>query len=385
LFAVLFLLVWGAGFGAGGVLALRAAYRSFRLATAAVATTCRVQGASVETDNDEDGTEYHARLRYTFNVDGNLLDGSAVIGGHHDGEAEAQAIASRYPPGTDVPCWFDPRDATNTSVEHDESLVEALVKGALGVVFVALPILILSWQFGLLRRWREFRTAKRRTSDDAFEALPLPAARRAAGQTLPIALVSDSGADGGVALLVSALLWNGVSFPFFVFSLVAGQPLAAAFLLIFVLVGAYLAWLAAKPYTRCLRKVPIVELEREPIAPGERIRVMLRQPGPVILTGIQVDYVCQERVTYTVGTDFRTETRVLHEKSLLTDSYVQVTAQEPWCPTFEIAVPEDLPGSFEAPHNFIEHQLRIRASIQKSPDLDETYTLLVLPALEVRS
>jgi len=109
---------------------------------------------------------------------------------------------------------------------------------------------------------------------------------------------------------------------------------------------------------------------------------MVRQHGPVHLDLFRLDYVCSERATYTVGSDTRVETRTLCEQELLLESGVQVSAAEPWCRPFELTVPAHLPGSFHTDHNRIEHQLRVRSRIPRRLDVDETFTLLVLPALE---
>lgn len=407
---IAFLLLWSCLFAGGGLFLVRLGYRTLRLATAAEAAVCRVESAAVDVASDEDGTRYSAEIAFTVPAAAGARRATAKVGGAQGSRAAAQEIVARYPVGHQIPCWYDPWDPANATLERDESRLEGLFVGAVGLGFVALPLLLVAWHLGLLARWSEAAAAARRarrraaeassgrdlfvgyerreveppppTSYGSLDALPLPPRPRIAGQRLPVGIESDTETTGNWPIMLFALLWNALVVPSFLALLVTGQLCGVAFLSIFVAVGAYLAWLALKPYTRRLRRVPTLELEREPLALGQPCRGIVRQPGPVHLDLFRLDYVCSERATYTVGTDTRVETRTLCEQDLLLESGVQVSAAEPWCRPFELTVPAHLPGSFHAGHNRIEHQLRVRARIPRRLDVDETFTLLVLPALE---
>ncbi|MBN2191278.1 MAG: DUF3592 domain-containing protein [Polyangiaceae bacterium] len=405
-----FLLLWSCAFAGGGLFLVRLGYRSLRLATAAEAAVCRVESAVVDVVSDEDGTRYSAEIAFTVPAAAGARRATAKISGAQGSRAAAQAIVARYPVGHQSPCWYDPWDPANATLERDPSRLEGILLGAVGLGFVALPLLLVAWHLGLLERSREAAAAAQRARRRAAEAgsgrdlfvgyerrelepplpasygsldgLPLPPRPRIAGQTLPVGIESDTETTGNWPIMLFALLWNAMVVPSFVALLVTGQFCGVAFLTLFLAVGACLAWLALKPYTRRLRRVPTLELEREPLAPGQPCRGIVRQPGPIHLDLFRLDYVCSERATYSEGTDTRVETRTLCEQELLLDSGVQVSATEPWCRPFELTVPAHLPGSFHAAHNRIEHQLRVSARIPRRLDIDETFTLLVLLALE---
>lgn len=212
--------------------------------------------------------------------------------------------------------------------------------------------------------------------------LPLPKVRRKPGRKLPVAIDSDIDPKGcSLPELAFLVAWNGLTGIFVVKALLEGEFLVLLFLTLFVAVGVGLTWTTMKPYTRRLRRVPVVELEQESLNVGAQYKVMIGQPGPLAPIVYQVDYICRETVTYTVGTNNRTESLVLHEVQLLFDSFNQVSNGEPRWFTLKLEIPAHLPGSFESAHNRIEHFIQIHGNIPMFPDLNETFTLIVLPAL----
>lgn len=233
----------------------------------------------------------------------------------------------------------------------------------------------------------DYRTAGRRERSAAEvyapilsdRSQPLPAVKTSRGTTLPVRLgLAPSRAAFMIAFCV---FWNGISVPFFVGSIVAKAWPVAAFLSIFVIAGIAMVYGTAHKLLARM-KVPRVEVSEEPVFLGDVLRVRVDQRGPATIARLQVDLLCRERVSYTVGTDTRTEEHdAFHVELLCADERRRLGFGESWTHDLETTIPPSAPHSFASANNAIAWLVRVRADIAGWPDYDETYELRVLPRI----
>lgn len=405
-FMILFFAVWGCGFLAGGVFAMVTAYQDYRLATAAVEGVCTVTGISITESTDDDGNvSYSPSIDYSLEVDNKPFT-DVDSPGHYDGSrASAQAAADQHSVGQRLPCWYDPANPENSALSDDQTAGGAIAMALFGLLFMAIPIGV--WARGL-RNWgkskellerryllpsQPHRATRQRIAGGyraspprsdllggygPIEHLPLPELKTKRGRELPIQLRSGELDRSRSGLLLGAIVWNVFSWFCFIGTLLIGE--GGAWLLVpFVLVGVWLGWLGLKPYTQALRKVPAVEIEREPLQPGQTVKLSLVQPGPAKINSYCIKLVCTEWVRYQRGTNTYTDTHTVYESSLVDESSFDVAPHQPWHASVDLTIPDDAMHTFAADDNRILWHIAVTADIDSFPDLKETYELRVIP------
>jgi hypothetical protein len=205
--------------------------------------------------------------------------------------------------------------------------------------------------------------------------LPLAKLKPVRGRTHAYAL-GRRDAHGGWGLLVFAIVWNSMTWPFFI-GAVAAKSLVALFLLIFVTVGTVMLWVSLKRIL-ALRKVVALEIDAEPAYLGDMLGLHLAQRGPVRINSLTAALVCTEHVTYRVGTDTRTEEREVYREELLDEVAVHVARGETWTRQLHVKLP-DGPPSFRSSNNEVAWTIAIKSDIDGWPDYAEAFVFRALP------
>jgi hypothetical protein len=205
--------------------------------------------------------------------------------------------------------------------------------------------------------------------------LPVPKLKAARGRTLAYVL-GRRDAYGGWGLLVFAIVWNAMVWPFFI-GMIAAKSLTAIFLLLFVIVGAVVAFAALKRIL-ALRKVVALEIDVEPAFLGDMLTLHFAQRGPVNIIRLTAALVCKEHVSYRVGTDTRREEREVYREEILDEISLKVARGETWTRQLQVKVP-DGPPSFHAPSNEVVWSIAVKSEIDNWPDYEEVFVFRALP------
>jgi hypothetical protein len=220
------------------------------------------------------------------------------------------------------------------------------------------------------------RTTAREAYAPALSTLPLRLLPLRAGKVLPYALRIQEGA-GAWILLGFTILWNLCTFPFFVHTIAEGSLGGAAFASLFVLAGVVLV--VASVHTLLgRRKLARVEIDAEPVFASDDLEVLVEQRGPVVINRITATLRCEERATYTVGTDTKTDKHVLHTLPVFEEEMITVARARPWSRRVRVRIPEG-PCSFKSDKNEVAWLLVLAADIASWPDYEEAFELRVVP------
>jgi len=110
-------------FGAIGIVALVAAWRVRLRQKQALSWPCvlgRITASSVSRHEDAEHLWFHCDLRYQYSVDGRSYEGSALaVGGSSGDEKGANEEHRRYPLGSLVTVYHNPRKPQDAVLERD--------------------------------------------------------------------------------------------------------------------------------------------------------------------------------------------------------------------------------------------------------------------------
>lgn len=183
-----------------------------------------------------------------------------------------------------------------------------------------------------------------------------------------------------------SLFWNGIVSVFIavlVYQWFEGefQLFMALILIPFVLIGIAL-FIGFLSKLLIWLRVPetVLEMEREPLTPGERARIHLVQGGQFSLNTLTVDLKCIEKISYTRGTDTYTETHDVYTERLLDTGPIALNAALRLEQPLEFRIPAEGPVSFRAPHNELVWRLEVALDVSRWPNARYTYPFRVTPA-----
>lgn len=192
-----------------------------------------------------------------------------------------------------------------------------------------------------------------------------------------------------VFFLIFSTFWNIVSWGMVAFFLFTGALTHSAFSIgwfalipaIFCIVGLILiaATIRTGMVARGFGPGELI-MNRMPLRLGEQTNIRFRQAvrGNKDITAVEATLTCREWVRYRVGTDTRTESRVIWSQNL---------GSPPMSPMLSggvdlgwaIQIPADQPPSFSAPDNALEWQITVTLKVARFPDPTATFLLPVLP------
>jgi len=185
-------------------------------------------------------------------------------------------------------------------------------------------------------------------------------------------------------LLLFSLFWNGIV-SVFVWHVVqewqsGHRPyFLTLFMTPFLLVGVACAlWLIRQLLVAGGVKETLVEIEREPVRPGETVSLRFAQPGPLSLYGLSARLICEEKISYTRGTDTYHESHVCEDRELFQMPAMQVPAGSSWDQTVSLTLPDDAMHSFHAGHNDLVWKIVVKGEIKKWPDFEHAFPFRVV-------
>jgi hypothetical protein len=185
--------------------------------------------------------------------------------------------------------------------------------------------------------------------------------------------------------LVTCLLWNGIVSVFVVVtinSFLRGDPdwFLALFVLPFVLIGIGLVVLAARQFLVTTGIGPtLVEISDQPLHAGARYRLFLSQTGRLKIDWLELLLVCDEETTYRQGTDTRTESCRVYERSLHRADDFEVTGAAPFETECDVQLPGGAMHSFKSKHNEVAWKILVRGSPVRWPDFERSFPVIVYP------
>lgn len=122
-----------------------------------------------------------------------------------------------------------------------------------------------------------------------------------------------------------------------------------------------------------------VEVSAQPLSPGRRYKVFLTQAGHLRIEWLELRLVCDEEVSFSDGTDTRTEIERVHDQVIFRQEAFEIMPSEPFYHECSLDVPADAMHSFLSAHNAVIWKLVVRASSRKWPTFERTFPLVVYP------
>jgi hypothetical protein len=183
------------------------------------------------------------------------------------------------------------------------------------------------------------------------------------------------------------LIWNGAVAVLAVLALNPTAPLSSiswmfvGMVLIYAILG---GWSVIYLFRMLVAATAIgptsVEVSAQPLFPGRRYQVFLTQAGHLKIDWLELRLVCDEEVSFSDGTDTRTETKRVHDQVIFRQEAFEIVPSEPFQHECPLDVPADGMHSFLSAHNAVIWKLVVRAASQKWPVFERMFPLVVYPA-----
>ncbi len=349
-------------------------------------TPCVIKTSEVRTHSDSDGTTYSVHMEFEYFVNGerhrsDRYSFSTVSSGSRAGK---QRIVDRYPAGSETVCYVDPDDPTAAVINRDFDA---------GIWFGLFPLIFVAVGLGgfVFAGWA-VRRHRRRGVKSTTEWLPDDEQRRVERQPQrgylpshvpgPVTLKPEASRWGTLAFAVFfALFWNGITSIFVVHAVashIQGKPdwFLTFFIIPFVLVGLGVILFVGYSLLALFTPQPVVTVSSRLVRLGETLRLSWSFGGNArAIRELKISIRGREEATYRRGTDTITDTRTFYELAVLdTSDFVKIQRGDA-----EVTIPKDTVHSFESKHNKIVWTVHVKGEILNWPDVDNSYSLLVLP------
>lgn len=197
-------------------------------------------------------------------------------------------------------------------------------------------------------------------------------------------------------LAVFTLLWNAAVIVLAVleFNLVgrkAGEALreflskpwinlTGVIITVFAGCGAYLLYRLIRQLTAAEAMGPThVEVSAQPFEPGGEYRVMVTQHGHLDIRVLELSLVCVEEVSFSEGTDTRTEARRVFEEPVGKVEGIEIRPSEPFHHEITVRIPDDAMHSFVANHNSITWKILVTVTSKRWPEIRRVFPLIMHP------
>ena len=367
----------------GSFFAVRA-WRDVRTFTVWRPATCTVLDKTISSTSrsGKSGPSYRPDITFRYEVDGKELrctgwDSWALFGDYGGGSLKYfERVLDRYEVGRAYPCWFDPGEPSRAVlVRHVRGLY---VLAVLPLVFVSL---------GALGVWTSLAAPRSRGGAELDEARRASRAGRdrssPAGllseQFLPVRLRPDSTPGGescGALFVAVALLFVGGIAGYAAWADFQDETwhvLPILFVVVFGGLGLLFLWIAAVAALAMHVSETIVEVERSTIAPGESVRMLLLQAGPVRLRRLTVRLTCREEVPQQQGSP---QVTVVHDEVVTEVGRTSIGPDVPFEHPAELRIPPDAkPSSGGAPA--VRWRLEVRGVPLVWPRFTLTFPIMV--------
>jgi len=286
-------------------------------------------------------------------------------GGSSSGQEGKEEVVARHPPGSKARCYVNPRRPSEAVLFR--GVHGGYLLGLIPLIFVVIGV------GGLYFLWRAPRRPKASISlaptapgpDDPPGAVILkPATTRGCRVALAIAV---------------CLFWNGILSIFVVQFLSKPEGCTGVFLLPFVAVGLVLVGLVGYTFLALFNPVPVIRASSRSIPLGGMLELDWELQGNASrLDSLKITIEGREEATYRRGTTTSTDKHVFETISIFEGGPEgDLRAGRAIVP-----IPRDTMPSFKAANNQILWTLQVKGEIRRWPDLNEEFSLTILPAEE---
>jgi hypothetical protein len=353
----LFALAVLVGLGLLGLFAEQA-WRDVRISWFYRPATCTVLSSSVYESTSRwsqavTRSSSHPRFSYELQVDGRRY--TAVGFDNMDGSTSHPAETLSFKTGQAYPCWYDPANP-------EQAVLKRQVFGPL-YALLAVPLLFVLVGGNMLFLALRPVAPVALPGLDAGDALavrlrPELTGRQAAGCLAAVAIAGTAGVVAFFAFLVRSR------------SLLSGDGLTTLALFAAAVDGFVIYHLV-----RTLRGLglpdPVVEIEREPLHPGEKARLLVRQPGPARFDAFRVSVLCEEQGGR--------GTRQSHRKQLVNKQGVEVALAGDLVESLTIEIPADASTSLKELQTIVTWKIVVQRK-RKLVSADAEFVFRVLPS-----
>ncbi|MEM9346821.1 MAG: DUF3592 domain-containing protein [Planctomycetota bacterium] len=328
-----------------------------------VAAPCVIMSSEVQTHAGETREVYDIALRYSYTYEGNSYEGDRyrLYPLRTSDRAAWQAIAGRYPVGSEQTCYVDPNRPERATLKRVSLGAAALTP---------LPFLLVS--FGV---FYGVRSGRIRIGLRGKPAEWRPAVMRG-GKTGPAVLNPRAQRIKKLVKLgLVALVWNGIVMLVIMQALGEGwirqlQTIAGLALSSFGIVGIALLYMTASRLIVVFAPAVRLKIEEQAVPVGGSTTLRWDLPGrPGQVTHLVITVIAEEAVTIRVGGEDKQEKHIFYEQDLTSDQGETT-----------LTIPSQTMHSLEAEHNKVCWMLRVKADVRGWPDIADTFPLTVLPA-----
>ena len=109
------------------------------------------------------------------------------------------------------------------------------------------------------------------------------------------------------------------------------------------------------------------------------IPVFLTQAGHLKVDWLELRLVCEEEVSFSDGTDIRTETARVYDEVVFRKEDFEILPYEPFQHECPLAVPPLAMHSFLSTHNAVVWNLLVRVNAKKWPMFERIFPLVLYP------
>lgn len=230
---------------------------------------------------------------------------------------------------------------------------------------------------------------KKLNQESSGDDLPFPDITPNEGDRLTYRLKHESWPGCAfIALLVLCLLWNSTVFAFagglLNGDMGAGGWLFAIFLLPFFLIGLLLIALVLGMILDSVASVGVgalaFEISKHPVYSGEPCDVYVAPSGGVLrLRSLVLSVECQEKASYTQGTNTVSEEQTVFQQVLAEQNTLDAEYGGSQELIAKLQLPAGVMHSFVAAHNSIRWNLILKGRVLGFYTMSRNYPFLVLP------
>jgi hypothetical protein len=338
------------------------AYRDVRIIWFYRPATCKVISSSLYTTTTRfrqnvRRSSSHPEFTYQLQVDGRWY--TAIGFDNMEGRTAHPAETLAFKRGQSYPCWYDPWNPEQAVLR--KQMYKPFYFG------LAIPLLFLLVGGNMLVR--SLRPVPPATLDG-----------RGVGEALAVRLSPEiTGGRAVGCLSAAAIIFTAGVVAFFGYLIRSGRLFSGDGLTTLALFIAGIDAFIIYHLIRSIRGLgvpePIVEIDHEPLHPGEEGRVFIRQAGPARFEAFKVSLVCEEQG--------QRGTRRVHSHQMVNRKDVDITLSSDLTESVTIEIPADAPASVKELQTIITWKIVVHRKA-KFGDADRDFVFRMLREREAQ-
>jgi hypothetical protein len=344
-----------------------------------VATPCKVLRAEVRSHDSDDGTTYSVYILYEYECNGQTYksDRYDFVGGSSSGYKSKARVVSEYKSAANPVCYVNPANPS-------EAVLKRGFHAKLLFALFPLPFLLVGLG-GIIYTLRGGRTG---FPTPVASGGPIPVST---GNMLSALRPGDTGEvvlrprfsarTKLVGAIVVAAIWNGI-ISIFVVDAVGNWRhgglalLPTLFLVPFVVIGLGMIGFVFYQFLAMFNPRPTLRLRPASIPLGQAAELQWAFTGRTgLIHRLSVTLRGREEATYRRGTNTVTDKSTFYEMELYsTADWVEMTSGR-----VGFVMPQDTMHSFRAQNNKIIWEIAVHGTIERWPDVKESFEIEVAP------